>query len=356
MEAFSTSHSIRRYDGLPIAAGSPAIYRTNVPGPWSTHVFPTTYPVWSTHLQSCRPYHPGLCGGNIDHGEEDHRPRTQLLFFTTIIYNYRGRGGDLLIYPAVEEDDDDEPSDDDDDDNDVDEEPLRDEDETEDEEHLAPDVSYALPVVTSSLAGDTEAFETDDSAPTPRSPQIRVPFCQTRLRRARKTVRLEPPMSPSMEARIAEYAAAPTPPSPLSPWSSPLPQIPSPPLPIESSSLSTPSYYIITNLLPPLTHLHLHLPPHVPTSFPLPSSPLLTINSLMLRPPTIGTVGGHFPRQSFHPHMRLWIGRLSLFQRVDGLGRGSTVPTMRTCTIVGSRGPLGLTGLGQFQGQLQDRD
>ncbi|GJR27553.1 putative reverse transcriptase domain-containing protein [Tanacetum coccineum] len=40
-----------------------------------------------------------------------------------------------------------------------------------------------------------------------RSPQIRIPFAQTRLRRVRKTVRLEPPMSPSMEARIAEYAA-----------------------------------------------------------------------------------------------------------------------------------------------------
>ncbi|GJV03590.1 putative reverse transcriptase domain-containing protein [Tanacetum coccineum] len=36
---------------------------------------------------------------------------------------------------------------------------------------------------------------------------IRIPFAQTRLRRVRKTVRLEPPMSPSMEARIAEYAA-----------------------------------------------------------------------------------------------------------------------------------------------------
>ncbi|GKE93373.1 hypothetical protein Tco_1574468 [Tanacetum coccineum] len=62
-----------------------------------------------------------------------------------------------------------------------------------------------------------------------------VPFAQIRLRRARKTVRLKPPMSPSMEARIAEYAAAPTPPSPppspLSPWSTPLPQIPSSPLP-----------------------------------------------------------------------------------------------------------------------------
>ncbi|GJW91282.1 hypothetical protein Tco_0168835 [Tanacetum coccineum] len=32
------------------------------------------------------------------------------------------------------------------------------------------------------------------------SPQTKVPFARTRLRRARKTVRLEPPMSPSMEA------------------------------------------------------------------------------------------------------------------------------------------------------------
>ncbi|GJX57882.1 hypothetical protein Tco_0287779 [Tanacetum coccineum] len=62
----------------------------------------------------------------------------------------------------------------------------------------------------------------DESAPIPQSPQTKVPFAQTHLRRARKTVRLKPPMSPSMEARIAEYAAAPTPPSPppspLSPW------------------------------------------------------------------------------------------------------------------------------------------
>ncbi|GJZ09810.1 putative reverse transcriptase domain-containing protein [Tanacetum coccineum] len=65
-------------------------------------------------------------------------------------------------------------------------------------------------------------------------------------------------MSPSMEARIAEYVAAPAPPlpplSPLSPWSPPLPQIPSPPLPPLPSSL--------------------HLPPHVPTSLSLPSSQL----------------------------------------------------------------------------------
>ncbi|GJV80347.1 hypothetical protein Tco_1516217 [Tanacetum coccineum] len=132
-------------------------------------------------------------------------------------------------YPADGGDGDDEPSDDDSDDDtdDDDEEPFEDEeDDEEEEEHPAPADSSAIPVVDPvPSAGDTEAFETDESAPTPRPPQIRIPFAQTRLRRARKTVRPEPPMSASMEARIAEYAAAPTPPLPVA--SSPLP-LPSP--------------------------------------------------------------------------------------------------------------------------------
>ncbi|GJX94050.1 hypothetical protein Tco_0348636 [Tanacetum coccineum] len=56
---------------------------------------------------------------------------------------------------------------------------------------------------------DEEAFETDESAPTPRPPQIRIPFAQTRLRKARKSVRPESPMSASMEARIAEHSLPP---------------------------------------------------------------------------------------------------------------------------------------------------
>ncbi|GJZ91411.1 hypothetical protein Tco_0663338 [Tanacetum coccineum] len=86
--------------------------------------------------------------------------------------------------PADGEDGDDGPSNDDDDD-----------DNTDDEDE------------------DTEAFESDESAPTPRSPHTRVLFSQTRLHRARKTVRLEPPMSSSMEARIVEHAVAPIPPT-----------------------------------------------------------------------------------------------------------------------------------------------
>ncbi|GJR96322.1 hypothetical protein Tco_0268496 [Tanacetum coccineum] len=122
---------------------------------------------------------------------------------------------------SMEEDDDEdpekdpsekhEPEDDDDDDiDDEDEEPTKE----EEEEHLALVDSSLVPVVNLvSSVGDTEAFETDESAPTPRSPQTRVPFSQTRLCRARNTVRLEPPMSTSMEARIAEHDAAPIPPT-----------------------------------------------------------------------------------------------------------------------------------------------
>ncbi|GJS28891.1 hypothetical protein Tco_0489511 [Tanacetum coccineum] len=126
------------------------------------------------------------------------------------------------------------PSDDDDDDDtdDEDEEPFGDEDDDDEKEHLALADSSAIPIVDPiPLAGDTEAFETDESAPTPRSPHTKVPFAQTRLRRARKTVRLEPPMSASMEARIAEHAAAPTPPLPVA----------SPPLPLPSPLTTSPT-------------------------------------------------------------------------------------------------------------------
>ncbi|GKC90053.1 hypothetical protein Tco_1150702, partial [Tanacetum coccineum] len=162
---------------------------------------------------------------------------------------------------------------DDDDTDDEDEEPFEDEDDDEEEEeHLALADSSVVPVVDPvPSAGDTKAFETDESAPTPRSPQIRIPFAQTRLRRARKTVKLEPPMSSSMEACIAEFAAAPAPllppPSLLSPWSPPLSQIPLPPLPPLPSSL--------------------HLPPPVPTSLPLPSSPLPPLPVLLFIPPLV---------------------------------------------------------------------
>ncbi|GJV74696.1 hypothetical protein Tco_1506280 [Tanacetum coccineum] len=77
---------------------------------------------------------------------------------------------DHTEYPADEGDGDDEPSDDDDDDDDTDDEdedPIEDEDDDEEEEHLAPVDSSAIPIVDPvPSAGDKEAFETDESAPT----------------------------------------------------------------------------------------------------------------------------------------------------------------------------------------------
>ncbi|GKE42062.1 hypothetical protein Tco_1469346, partial [Tanacetum coccineum] len=82
-----------------------------------------------------------------------------------------------------------EPEDDDDDDDTYDEDEEPTEDEEEEEEHPAPSNSSVVPVVDPvPSARDTEAFETD---------------------KARKTVRLELPMSASIEARIAEHVALP---------------------------------------------------------------------------------------------------------------------------------------------------
>ncbi|GKF47204.1 hypothetical protein Tco_0137006, partial [Tanacetum coccineum] len=176
---------------------------------------------------------------------------------------------DHVDYPADGGDDDDEPSDDDDDDDDTDdedEEPFEDEDDNEEEEeHLALADSSAIPVVYSiPSAGDTEAFETDEAAPTPE-----------RLARCLAT-----PGLPSSSLPIVPY-----------PYGSPNhvhallcfravmgrlrasspsihhPLHPSPPLPPPPSSL--------------------HLPPNVPTSLPLPSSPLLPLPASLFIPPPV---------------------------------------------------------------------
>nr|GFA59110.1 hypothetical protein [Tanacetum cinerariifolium] len=59
-----------------------------------------------------------------------------------------------------------------------DEEPFEDEeDEEEKEEHLAPTDSFVVPIVDPiPPAGDIEAFQTDESAPTPGSPQTIIPI------------------------------------------------------------------------------------------------------------------------------------------------------------------------------------
>ncbi|GJV81167.1 putative reverse transcriptase domain-containing protein [Tanacetum coccineum] len=188
---------------------------------------------------------------------------------------------DHADYPVDGGDDDDEPSDDDHDDtDDEDEEPFED----EEEEHLAPADPSAVPIVDHfPSAGDTEAFETDESAPTPRSPQTKVPFAQTHLRRARNTVRLEPPMSPSMEARIAEYAATPTPSS-------------------------------------------LHLPPPVPTSLPLLPSPLPPLPVLLFIPPPVDR-REDISEAELPPHKRLCLTALTSRYEVGESSTAAPRPT-----------------------------
>nr|GEU99364.1 hypothetical protein [Tanacetum cinerariifolium] len=82
---------------------------------------------------------------------------------------------DHTDYPADGGDGDDEPSNDDDDDgdtNDEDDEPTKDEDDNDKEkEHIALTDSSTVPVIDIvPLVRDTEEFDTDESAPTPRSP------------------------------------------------------------------------------------------------------------------------------------------------------------------------------------------
>ncbi|GKE36760.1 hypothetical protein Tco_1460165 [Tanacetum coccineum] len=141
-----------------------------------------------------------------------------------------------------EEDDDEDPEEDPTDypadrgDDGDDEDELSDDDEEEDvdieggeeEEHPAPANStvVALPAVDHApSAEETEPFETDESAATPPPhPAYQVT--------ARISIRDEPPTPFWSDTEVARLLAIPTPPpSPLSKWSSPLPQIPSPPLP-----------------------------------------------------------------------------------------------------------------------------
>ncbi|GKD05022.1 hypothetical protein Tco_1179996 [Tanacetum coccineum] len=137
---------------------------------------------------------------------------------------------DHADYPADGGDDNDEPSDDDDDTGDEDEEPFEDEeDDEEEEEHLAPADSPAAPVIDHvPSAEDTEAFETDEVAPT------HVP--SPRRHTVRMSIRPQTPVPLPSEAEI---------PSPSS----------------------------------------LHLPPPVPTSLPLPLSPLPPLPASLFIPP-----------------------------------------------------------------------
>nr|GEV02653.1 putative ribonuclease H-like domain-containing protein [Tanacetum cinerariifolium] len=137
-------------------------------------------------------------------------------------------------YLADGGDGDDEPSNDDDDDDtddeDLEEDPFEDE---EEEEHPASADSSVVPIVDHVLpVGVAEALKADEPTHAPGSPII-IPLSLTHLRRARKTVRPEPPMSASMEACIARHADLPLP--PLLVPSLPLPL----PLPLTTSLTDT---------------------------------------------------------------------------------------------------------------------
>nr|GEY04592.1 hypothetical protein [Tanacetum cinerariifolium] len=145
------------------------------------------------------------------------------------------------LFPSYPFDDND---DDDDDMDDEDEEASKDKDDDEEEEHLAPVDFFVVPVVDHvPSAGDTKAFETAESSPTPESPKIVVLPSHTQLHRAQNT-----PFP--FEVEVARLLALPTPPpSPLTPLSSLLPQItssplhvPSPPLPLPSHTIDGPTY------------------------------------------------------------------------------------------------------------------
>ncbi|GJX62290.1 hypothetical protein Tco_0295190 [Tanacetum coccineum] len=166
-------------------------------------------------------------------------------------------------YPTDEGNSDNEPSDDDDDNDeadDKDEEASKDEDDDkEEEEYLAPTDSSVVPIVNPvPSAGDTKAFKTDESAPTPRSPQTK--------------------------ARIAEHVVAPTPPSPppspLSPWSSPLPHIPSLPLPGSWDSDESCITTLITSIYFHRTDIpEAEMPPWTRACFTTPASRLEVVES-----------------------------------------------------------------------------
>ncbi|GJW72681.1 hypothetical protein Tco_0129598 [Tanacetum coccineum] len=182
-------------------------------------------------------------------------------------------------YPAEGGDDDDYDgsSRDDADDEDEEEASKEDDDEEEEEEHLASDDSTAaasLIVDPVPSAEETEPFETDESAATPPPP----PTYRTT---ARMSIRAQTPIPFPSEAEVDRLLAIPTPPpSPLTPLSSLLSQIPSPPFPVPLPPTTSPTYTEA-----PLGYkaariwLRTASPPPLPLSSPL----LLSLPIILLR-------------------------------------------------------------------------
>ncbi|GKC71183.1 hypothetical protein Tco_1117066, partial [Tanacetum coccineum] len=149
---------------------------------------------------------------------------------------------DPADYPADggNDGDDEDESSNDDEDEDVDIEG------DEEEEHLAraDSTAVALPAVDQApYAEEMEPFETDESAATP--PPHPVYHVTTRI-----SIRPQSSISLPFREEVERLLALPSPPpSPLSPLSSPLPQIPSPPLPVSS-------LVPVLSLSPPASPIH----------------------------------------------------------------------------------------------------
>ncbi|GKB61681.1 hypothetical protein Tco_0917867 [Tanacetum coccineum] len=165
------------------------------------------------------------------------------------------------IYPEFVPESDPEEDSEEDDDEDTEEDPTDypadggddgdDEDESSDDDEDK-DVDIKGMRRRTPSAKETEPFETDESAATPPPhPAYRVT--------ARISIRDETSISLPLREEVERLLAMPTPPSlPLSPWSSPLPQIPSPPLPPILSPL------LVSPLLPQIPS------PPLPVSLPVP--------------------------------------------------------------------------------------
>nr|GEY11749.1 hypothetical protein [Tanacetum cinerariifolium] len=222
---------------------------------------------------------------------------------------------DPADYPVDEGDDgddEDESSDDDKDDNDVDIKEEEDKEE-EEEEHLAPVdfIAVALPAVDHAPSiEETEPFETNESVATPPPhPAYRVTL--------KMSIRPQTPISLSLDIEIARLMAIPTPPpSLLSPWSSPLPQIPSPPLPLQVRAEAPSTSHLL--LLPSTYHL---TPPS--RTLPVLPVPLPTPSPLLLPPSTKPRVDVR--EVCLLPRKRLCYPFGSRFE----VGERSSAPTVR---------------------------
>ncbi|GJW79561.1 reverse transcriptase domain-containing protein [Tanacetum coccineum] len=227
--------------------------------------------------------------------------------------------------------------------------------EEEEDEHLALVDSVVAPVVDYVPSSEkTKLFETDESAATPPSP----PAYRTT---ARISIRPEVPMPfPSEEEIERLLALPPPPPSPLislSPpfaeerlarclaapalLSSPLPIVPhpygslhhvrTPPgfraamgrLRASSPSIHHPLHPSLP-LPPPLSSQQ--LPPHIPTSLPLPSSPLLPLPASLFIPPPVDR-REDTPEAELPPHKRLYLTTLTSRYKVGESSNAAPRPT-----------------------------